>query len=91
VVETIDARATVSHGANLEEALRKIGISSDPGEEGRSREGAVRGEVGHILAVAVRVGDGGLGGIELGIVACIGGWEEAYRTWEHWVNLGHRR
>jgi hypothetical protein len=71
-VETVDTRAAVSRGANLEDALRKIGISGDPGEEGRSHKVTVWGKVGHVLAVAIGVGNGGLSGIQLGIVVCFG-------------------
>ncbi len=50
VVETVDARAAISRGANLEEALRKSSITGDPGKEGRARKFTVRGKLGHVGA-----------------------------------------
>ncbi len=91
-METVGTRVAISRGANLEEALRKSGISGDPGKEGRACNFTVWGKVGHVLAVAIRyVGNRSLSGIQLGIVACFRRWEETCHTGQHWVNLVHRR
>ncbi len=97
-VETVDAWAAINWGANLEEALRKSGIASDPGKEGRACKFTVWGKMGHVLAVANWVGNGSLSGIQLGVGACLGWWWQRRglevirprRTWGTWAILAER-
>jgi hypothetical protein len=90
-VEAVDSRVAVSQGTNLEEALRKGGITGDPVEEGCACKVTAHGKVGHVLTIAIRVGNGSLGGIQLGIGSCFRRWEETCHTGKHGVNLGHRK
>ncbi len=88
-MEAVDARMAIGRGTNLEEALREDGITCDPVEEGCAGKVTVHGKVGHVLTVAIWVGNGSLGGIQLGVRSCFRRWEETCHTGKHGVNLGH--